>query len=88
MLLFKLNTLYKTMILTFVIIVQLNQFVYIHFLQDTPGQGWGGYPGTLDDKVYIFCKFSLMYKLKKSKLCFELLLLYLLARIITTKTYF
>lgn len=74
------------MILTFVIIAQLNQFVYIYFLPDTPGQGWGGYPGTLDDKVYILCKFGL-YKINKSKLCFELSLLYLLATIITTKTY-
>lgn len=57
----------KTLFFFFFIIAQLNYFVYIRILPDTPGQGWGGYPGTLDDKVYILCK-SGLYKLKKQVL--------------------
>lgn len=48
-------------------IAQFNPFVYIPILPDIPGQGWGEYPGTLDDKVYILFKFGL-YKLKKQVL--------------------
>lgn len=73
MFLFKLNTKHIDINFFPFIIPQLNQFLYITILPDIPGQGWGGYPGTLDYKViYISCKFSL-YKLIKTSIIIDIL---------------